>query len=267
MRRIFIIVFVLLLSFMLFGCGNNNANNQIVVGMECDYEPFNYTETVKTDSNVPIANVKGAYADGYDVRIAKKVAEALGKELVIKAYQWEGLIPALKANEIDLIIAGMSDTLERRVSIDFTDPYYKSEEVILLKKDSSFASAKSINDFSGAKVIAQLGTIYADLVPQLTEKGAIAGVNLDSIPQIINAIKQGVADITIVELPVAEGIVAQDSALAYVSLNPGFVVDESDIAVNIGIRQNYELKNKINEALAGISLEERQRIMREVISR
>ena len=113
MKRILaVLILVLTVSFMLVGCNKTtNETQRLVVGMECDYSPFNYTETEKTDNNVPIENVPGGFADGYDVRIAKKIAEALGMELVIRAYEWTGLIPALNANEIDLIIAGMSDTI------------------------------------------------------------------------------------------------------------------------------------------------------------
>ena len=266
MKKILFIFFALISILTLGSCGGNKTE-RLVVGMECDYEPFNYTEMKKTDTNVAIENVPGAYADGYDVRMAKRIADALGKELVIRAYQWEGLIPALNSKEIDLIIAGMSETEERKQTIDFTDPYYVSEEVILMKKASRFNTAKSINDFNGAKVIGQLGTIYADLVPQLVAKGAVAGVNLDTIPQIVNAMKQGVIDITIVELPVAKGIVASDTDLTYVTLNPGFEVDASDVAVSIGIRKNYELKDQINQALKNISLDDRVAIMDGVINR
>ena len=268
MKRVMYLFILLLVGVVLVGCQKESStSNKIVVGMECDYEPFNYTETAQTETNVPIENVPGGYADGYDVRMAKLVAQALGKELVVRAYQWEGLIPALKAGEIDMIIAGMSDTAERRESIDFTDPYYVSEEVILLSNTSSYANSTKLSDFSGARVIAQLGTIYADLVPQLTAIGAVHGTDLDSVPQIVNAILRGQADITIVELPVAKGIVAQNNALSYVRLNPGFEVEESDVAVSIGIRKNYELKAQINEALSKISTDQRTEIMDSVINR
>ena len=269
MKRILLVLALLLtVTFMLVGCNtttNQGGTQRLVVGMECDYSPFNYTETEKTAVNVPIENVPGGYADGYDVRIAKRIAEALGMELVIRAYEWSGLIPALRANEIDLIIAGMSDTEERREQIDFTNPYYRSEEVVLMSTNSSFKNATSINDFSGAKVIGQTGTIYADLVPQLVEKGAVAGTNLDTVPQILNAIKTNVVDVTIVELPVANGIVAQNPEFTFVRLNPGFEVSESDVAVSIGIRKNYELKARINEVLNSITEEQRVSIMNEVI--
>ena len=60
-----------------------NESNEFRVGMECAYAPNNWQESESTDSNVPVENVAGTYAEGYDVQIAKAIAEGLGKELVI----------------------------------------------------------------------------------------------------------------------------------------------------------------------------------------
>lgn len=265
-KKIIASLLLVLTSIFAVSCSKGNANNKIVVGMECAYEPFNYTETTKTDKNVPIANVPSSYVDGYDVQIAKRIATALGKELEIRMYAWEGLIQALRANEIDLIIAGMSNTEERRQTIDFTDPYYRSEEVVLLRKDSSFANSTTLDDFAGAKAVGQQGTIYADLVLQMVEHGAVKQNELESVPQIVNALLSKTVDVTVVELPVALGICATNKDLTYINLNDLFDVSEEDISVSIGIRKNYELKNQINEALKAITTEERNRIMNEAIN-
>ncbi|MCR5564501.1 MAG: transporter substrate-binding domain-containing protein, partial [Gammaproteobacteria bacterium] len=251
MKRTFIAV--LMLSFALFLTGCNRRNNNgvttegvLVVGMECDYQPFNWTETEKSDSNVEISNIKGAYANGYDVMIAKRIAEALNLELQIKALSWEGLIPALNAGEIDLIIAGMSPTEERKQTIAFSSSYYTSTHVLLMRNDSNYRNATTLSGFSGARVIGQSGTIYADLVPQVVEKGGIAGTNLDTVPQIVNAILRGTVDITILEEPVAIGIVSNYHELTYVTPTDGFNVSEEDVVVSIGVRQNFSLLNDIN---------------------
>ena len=269
MRKSFlsvVLVLLFLFSVVLASCSNSNRSSKIVVGMECAYEPFNYTEVSKTDKNVPIANVAGSYVDGYDVQIAKKIASGLNLELEVRMYSWEGLIPALKAGEIDLIIAGMSDTEERRESIDFTSPYYRSEEVVLLRKDSSFIGAKTLADFKNAKAVGQQGTIYADLVDQIADAGAVKQNELDSVPLIVNAVLSRSSDITVVELPVALGICANNADLTYINMNSTFDVSEEDISVSIGIRKNYEYKDRINTILASISLDERNTIMNEAIN-
>lgn len=105
-----------------------------MVGLECNYAPFNWTENSPSPYNYPINNAPGKYADGYDVQIAKAVAASLGKVLVIEKLEWEALIPSLQAGKIDAIIAGMSPTEDRRESVNFTDAYYRSVHVVLMKK-------------------------------------------------------------------------------------------------------------------------------------
>ena len=238
----------------LASCGGANqgltTEGVLVVGMECAYAPFNWTETTKTDSNVEIANLPGAYAEGYDVQVAKILADELGLQLQVKALDWGALINNLNTGLIDCIIAGMSPTAERMESIDFTNKYYESTHVLLLQKTSSYASATSLAGFAGATVIGQTGTIYADLVSQAVEAGAVAGTNLATVPHIVNAIVNGTADATILEEPVAMGICSQYPELTYVKLvDGGFQVADEDKIVSIGVRKGFTLTAQMNEVL------------------
>lgn len=106
------------------------------VAMECAYAPFNWTQTDNKNGAVPIASKgsEGLYANGFDVQIAKYVANALGLKLEIHAIEWGSLIPGVKAGTYDLIAAGMSPTAERRAEIDFTTNYYSSNLVVIYKK-------------------------------------------------------------------------------------------------------------------------------------
>lgn len=241
----------------------------LVVGMECAYAPFNWTETESTDSNVAIANIAGAYAEGYDVQVAKIIAEELNLELQVKALEWGALINNLNVGGIDLIIAGMSPTPERLESIDFTNMYYESTHVMLVQKSSDYATATSLDDFEGATVIGQTGTIYADLVSQAVEHGAIAGNNLTTVPLIVNAIINNTVDATILEEPVAMGIVSQYPDLTYVKLTEGgFQVADEDRIVSIGVRKGFELTDDINSILdSKLTTETRASLMEEAIAK
>ena len=110
------------------------GKDKIRIGMEAAYAPYNWQVSEASEYTIPIDNVQGAYADGYDVQIAKLIAEGLGMELEIVKTEWDGLTPALLSGNIDVIIAGMSPTEERLREIDFTACYYKSELVIIYKK-------------------------------------------------------------------------------------------------------------------------------------
>lgn len=259
MKRVLCLLVLVLSLFCLAGCGGGSSSGEItkiVVGMECAYAPFNWTETEKTDTNVPISNLgDGAYAEGYDVQVAKIIAEELGVELEIKALAWDALIQNLNTGGIDMIIAGMSPTAERLEAINFTSAYYESTHVLLVKSDSQYASATTLAGFAGATVIGQTGTIYADLVPQAVAAGAVAGNNLATVPLIVNAILNGTVDATIVEEPVAKGICSQYDNLSYVVLTDGFQVAEEDKVVSIGVRKDYTLTDQINEVLQNVLTE------------
>lgn len=262
----------LLFSLSLVSCGNKEipgtaTEGVLVVGMECDYAPFNWTETNPSDTNVAISNVANAYAEGYDVQMAKKIANELGLTLQIKAYVWDGLIPALKNGEIDMIVAGMSPTEERKMSISFTDGYYRSTHVVLVNKDSSYADATKMEDFAGATIAGQINTIYADLVPQLVEKGAVAGQNLKTVPALVTNLKEGIIDGTILEEPVAIGLCAANPTLTYVKFENGFNVAEEDVLVSIGVRKECNFIDDINNALAKITIDMRNEMMTQAVNK
>ena len=268
MKKLLLSLIMLLACISMISCGKqvsfDESKNQLVIGLECNYPPFNWLETTKTETNYPVDNIPGAYAEGYDVQIAKIIANDLGYELVIKSIAWEGLIEGLKAGTIDLIIAGMSPTEERKMSIDFTDEYYSSTHVIVTSKNSKYANATKFSDLAGAKVIGQLGTIYDKLAKQTVQKSSNCKylTPLKTVPLIINTIKTGVADLTILEEPVALGICSADSSLTYFKLSEQFDVEESDLIVSIGCRKiDVTLKDRVNEALSKISDAQRQEIM------
>lgn len=107
------------------------------VGMECAYEPYNWTEMSSgTLGEVAISGEgkDGLFANGYDVQVAQYVANKLGLKLEIYAIEWDSLLPALEAGTIDAIVAGMSPTEDREKVIDFTNTYYESNLVIITKK-------------------------------------------------------------------------------------------------------------------------------------
>ena len=102
MKRILGLLLCFVFSVVLFACGGASEydemmkeinsvarENQFIVGLECAYQPFNWTEDKKTETNYPISNIDSKFAEGYDIQIAKKIANKLGKTLVIKAVDWD----------------------------------------------------------------------------------------------------------------------------------------------------------------------------------
>ena len=230
------------------------------VGMECNYAPFNWTQT--DDSNDAVEISSGGYAGGYDVEIAKRIADGLGRKLVIVKTEWDGLPPALTSGKIDAIIAGMSPTEERKVTVDFTDNYYMSELVIVVKKDSQYANATSLADFSGAKITGQLNTFHYTVIPQI--EGVNQQTAMESFPAMIVALTSGSIDGYISERPGAVSAMESNPDLTFVEFpeGKGFEASPDDVAVAVAIAKGQEdLISSINEILAGISEDERQELM------
>lgn len=113
---------------------SNTSNGTLKIAMECAYAPFNWTQTTDANGAVPIQGQNGMYANGYDVQVAKYVAASFGMALEVYAYEWDSLIPAVQSGAVDAIAAGMSPTAERAEQVDFTDCYYNSNLVVIIKK-------------------------------------------------------------------------------------------------------------------------------------
>ncbi len=265
MKRVLSLGVLLVLAVVLSGCQEQDAG-ELVVGLECNYAPFNWTTTVDSDDAEAISEVN-AYCDGYDVVVAREIANELDLDLVIRKIEWDGLIPALLADEIDVIIAGMSPTEERMQTVSFTDAYYRSEQVLVVSSSSAYATASTLSDFSGASVVAQLGTLQDGLIDQIDSVVHLTA--LTDYPSLVASVSSGVADALVAELPVAQSIVASNSDLSIVTLGDnGFTVLDTDVSVSVAVRQeDTELLEEINEVLAGISDETRNLWMSEALTR
>lgn len=266
MKKILAVLLTLTLLTQLFGCRKvsfDESKGELVIGLECEYAPFNWTETENTSSNVEIYGQRGLYAEGYDIEMAKLIAQELGLRLVVKKIAWDGLIPALESGEIDAIIAGMSPTAKRKESINFSNPYYETQHVVVVKKDGPYANATRFTDFSNANIVGQRGTSYETLAEQLAQKaGTTANPPLATVPLIISGILVGDNDVTVIEKPVALGVCASNPGLKYIELLDQFEVDEEERVVSIGLRKvDTNLLNLINDALAKISAETRESLM------
>lgn len=243
--------------------GSAAGTEVLRVGMECNYAPFNWTTTTETDTTKPIEG--GDFADGYDVVIATKLAEATGKEVQIVKLDWDNLILSLKNNQIDAIIAGMTDTPEREQEVAFTSPYYESEEVMIVKKDGKYAGATSIQDFSGATVQGQMNTVYDEVIDQI--EGVTHQPAAETFPAAIQALQAGAVDGVVSELPVANGVVAANSDLAIIRFDEGKGF-EADTTVSVAVRkEDTELKDALDKALSDISVDERNKLMEEAVER
>jgi len=257
---------------VLSGCSSKDKDNDdsIIVGMECNYAPFNWTQLDDSNGAVKISNTQG-YCAGYDVEIAKLIAEELGKTLVIKKVTDFGSLPSeVNTNQIDLIIAGMSPTAERAEAIDFSNPYYYSDLVLVVRKNSTYASAKSLSDFSGAKVAAQINTLHDDVIDQIN--GVNHATALIDFPTLTVSVKSTDIDAFVSERPVALAIVGNNPDLTFVSFEDGkgFTLTEEDatgLSVSVGMKKNSDsLLESVNKVLNNLTDEDRDELMNKAIA-
>ena len=182
----------------------------LTVGMECAYAPYNWTQMDDSNGAVPIANNPGAYANGYDVMIAKKICEANGWELEIMAIGWDGLVPALNAGQLDAVIAGQSMTEDRMAEVDMAGPYFYASIVCVTKEGSDVASATGISQLTGT-CTAQTGTIWYDTcLPQAAEVADIEIMpQTEDAPAMIMAVESGTVNFICTDIPTAMGACAR----------------------------------------------------------
>ncbi|MBR4039167.1 MAG: transporter substrate-binding domain-containing protein [Clostridia bacterium] len=250
---------VLALAMMMLCVSAMGMADTLKVGMECNYAPYNWTQSEPSDEAVAIA--AGGYADGYDVRIAKRIASELGMELEIVKTEWDGLVPSLMSGKIDCIIAGMSPTEERKVTIDFTEPYYESELCVVVMNDGAYANAASLADFSGAKITGQLNTFHYTVIDQIDKVKKMPA--METFPAMIVALTAGAIDGYISERPGAVSAMASNPSIGYVAFEEGkgFEASPEDVAIAVGVTKGSDLTEKINAILANISREERSALM------
>ena len=241
------------------GTSSSSSEKEVFkVGLEAAYAPFNWTQQDDSNGAVKIEGSK-EYAGGYDVEIAKRMAEALGKELVIVKTEWDGLVPALQSGVIDAIIAGMSPTEERKAVINFTENYYTSEFVIVTKAGSKYENAKTLEDFKGAKITSQLNTTNYEVIDQIPD--VQKEIAMESFSHMRVALESGVIDGYVAERPEAVSSTTANKNFVYIELEDEFKTKEADISVAIGLKKGNQDIEVMNEALNAISEEERQQLM------
>ena len=190
----------------------------LTVGMECAYAPYNWTQMDDSNGAVPISNVPGAYANGYDVMIAKKICEANGWELEVVQSDWDSLVPGVQTGTFDAVIAGQSMTAERSEQVDFAGPYYYASIVCVTKTDSPYANAAGISDLSGGTCTAQIATIWYDsCLPQIPEANILPPA--DNAPGMIMQLETGTAEFVCTDMPTAMGAVAKNDNLVILNFS------------------------------------------------
>ena len=272
MKKIIAMILAMVMMMSLAACSGGATSGVedgvLTVGMECAYAPYNWTQTDDSNGAVPIANVPGAYANGYDVMMAKKICEANGWQLEIKKLDWDSLVPAVQTGEIDCAIAGQSMTAERDELVDFAGPYIYASIVCLVQKDSPLASATGISQLSGS-CTSQRGTIWYDTcLPQI--KGANIQSAADDAGAMLMAVSSGTCDFVCTDMPTAQGAVISYPNLMILDFsgsNDDFQVSEEEVNIGISVRDgNKTLLDAMNKVLDPMNADDFNAMMAEAVA-
>ena len=272
-KKIASVLLVLMLSVaFVFANGSKEASssssNTLKVAMECGYAPYNWTQTTDANGAVKISG-STEYAYGYDVMMAKLIAEKLGKDLEIVKLDWDSLVPAVQSGTVDCVIAGQSITSDRLQMVDFTTPYYYASIVCLVNEGSKYENAQGISDLKGAVCTSQQNTVWYDVcLPQIEDANILPAQ--ESAPAMLGALSAGRVDLICTDMPTAQAaLVAYPSfrLLDFTESNDNFVVSQEEINIGISVsKNNPELTAAINEVLATLTVEDYNRMMDEAIS-
>lgn len=262
-----VIVVIAVVVLLRNGNTEEQKRNVLRVGMECAYAPYNWSQTDDSNGAVPIKDSTN-YAYGYDVMMAKIIAEKLDCDLEIYQIDWDSLPIALQSNRIDCVIAGQSITAERLESVDFSTPYYYASIVTLTNNSSKYADALGVSDLEGATCTSQINTCWYDTcLPQIKNANILPA--MDTAPNMLVALNSNTVDLVVTDMPTAIAalqVYNNMKLLDFTGLEDNYNVSEEEINIGISVRKgNSELLEKINNVLKYYTEEDFKDMMNKAI--
>lgn len=172
----------------------------LVMGTSADYPPFEYIDTATSDEII-----------GFDVDLAKMIGEELGYEIKVENMDFNSLIPALQSKKFDIVLAGMTPTEKREKVVDFSIPYYETEQYLVFDKEKGYTTPA---DVKGGVVGAQISSIQEDIAKQLGEENGFTVESRNLIPELVQELKTGRFDAAVIENIVSENYLSKNDDLA-----------------------------------------------------
>lgn len=234
MKKIVLITMVLIMISCFCACGaaTSGASDKIVFGTNAEFPPFEY---ITSDGII------GEY-DGIDMAIAVEIGERLGCEIEMQSMEFDSLLVALQNGQVDATIAGMTVTEERAKSVDFSTPYYKATQVMIVPEGSDITCAA---DMAGKTIAVAQGFTGEICVQELGYEYEAFKTGAECIMELTN----GKCDVVVIDSATAQKYVSDNEGLTIVEDSAVFADEEYAIAVEKG---NTELLEKINSAIEAL---------------
>ena len=218
----------------LTGCGGDNAakdggSKTLAVGSSVDFAPFEFQDEKEKEYQ------------GFEMDLIRSIGKEMGREVKISNIGFDGLIPALQAKNIDVIISGMTINDERKEKVAFSDPYYKSGLTMVI--DEKNDSVKSFKDLEGKKIDVQIGTTSANEAKSIKDAEV---KELNTPADCFMELKAGGVDAVINDRPVNDYFIVTSGTTGVKSLPEMLTAEDYGIAV---AKDNPELLKEVNDAL------------------
>lgn len=259
---------IMVFSLILTGCGNGGANEappadedvnveveedvdnsaeeangledimnsgKIILGTSADYPPFEFHAMIDGKDEIV----------GFDIEIAKYIADELGLELEIKDMDFDKLLGGLSTGMLDMVVAGMNPDPDREAN--FTDIYYEANLSVIIRKDME-TEITGVEDLNGKSIGVQIGTTQESIAKEDIDASEVK--SLSTNPDIVMNLKTNKIDCAIMETPVAESFAKVNDDLMLVK---DLIIDSGSGGVAIAVKEgNDEFTEKLNEILADI---------------
>jgi len=196
-------------------------NGKIVVGTASGYPPYEFVDTSQGDKKVI----------GIDMELARKVADKLGVKLEVQDMNFQALLSSLTGGKVDVAIAGINPTDERRKSMDFSDNYLPTEQKVIIRKADA-DKYKKVEDLYGKTIGVQKSTTQEALAKEKIKDARIVG--LAHVPEVVLELKQGKVDGLVVEGIVGEQYVIFNDDLMFSDIKFPNAVKNSAAAIQKG---------------------------------
>lgn len=248
MKKLWILGLLLFTGLLLQGCADGSNvytyiiddayTEYITLGTSADYPPYEW----------PLAIDGKQTLVGIDIEIAKLIADAVGKNLKVINKGFDFLLEDLASGKVDFVIAGMTPTEEREEEVDFSMVYYEATQVILIQDQDidTYTSIESL-DITTVKIGAQLGSIQQDLVSDTFI--SVQTQFIQTIPDLVLNLSNGQLDAVVMEKPVADGYVLNQTGLAIANITIGDPDGGSAVAVQTGDTALLTIINQVLEDL------------------
>ncbi len=209
------------------------SKGTLTVGTASGYPPYEFIDTSKADKEVV----------GIDMELAQKIADKLSVKLQIQDMSFSALLSSLASNNVDIAVAGISPTDERKKSVDFSDNYLDASQKILIRKEDS-DKLKTLDNFKGKTVGAEKSTTQEKLAQ--TEMAGTNLVSLERVPDLMLELMNKKIDGIVIESTVAQQYLLSNQNIAFSAASFKNGTKESAIALNKG---NADLLKIINDVI------------------